>query len=231
MQAVKTPGYYDLPREDVASVVPESAHDLLDVGCASGALGRALKVRRPLLRVRGIEPVAEQAERARAVLDGVVVGLFEPGLRLPAEWPAPDCIVFADVLEHLPDPRAAVQHARSLLAPGGSLVCSIPNVSHWSATLPLVRGEFDYQDYGVLDRTHLRFFSRRTAIELVEASGLRVRRVARNLAYHENLFDKKWLRGGLLDLLRLETGRERLFPPPLGRLADLLTVQFLIVAS
>ena len=224
-------GYYEKPREDVIALIPESARDVLDAGCASGGLGRALKARRPGVRVRGIEPVAEQAERARAVLDDVVVSHFDARSSLPPGWPAPDCIVFADVIEHMVDPWGAVKRACSLLAPGGALVCSIPNVTHWSATLPVLCGRFDYQDYGVLDRTHLRFFTRRTAIELVESAGLRVRRVARNLAYHEGVFDARWLRGALRALLQVEDGRARSFPPPLGRLADLLTVQFLIVAS
>jgi 2-polyprenyl-3-methyl-5-hydroxy-6-metoxy-1,4-benzoquinol methylase len=223
--------YYDKSREDVIALIPEGARNVIDAGCAAGGLGRVLRARRPGVRVRGIEPVAEQAERARAALDDVVVGYFDAETRLPATWPAPDCIVFADVIEHMVDPWGAVRRACALLAPGGSLVCSIPNVAHWSATLPVVCGRFDYQDYGVLDRTHLRFFTRRTAIELVESAGLRVQRVARNLAYHEGVFDERWLRGALSSLLRLEDGRRRSFPPPLGRIADLLTVQFLLVAS
>lgn len=223
--------YYDKPREDVVALVPEDAREVLDVGCASGALGRALKAGRPGIRVRGVEPVAEQAERARAVLDDVAVGAFDSGTDLPPAWPAPDCIIFADVIEHMADPWGAMKRATALLAPGGSVVCSIPNVTHWSVTVPILCGRFDYQEFGVLDRTHLRFFTRRTAIELIQSTGLRVRRIARNLGYREKALDERWLGGALSKLARLEDGGRRTLPPPLDRLADLLTMQFLIVAS
>jgi GT2 family glycosyltransferase len=98
--------YYGYARPEVCALVPASARHVVDVGCAGGALGRELKRARPSIEVRGIEPVVAQAERARRVLDDVMVGgATDPW---PSGWPAPDCIVFADVLEHLVVPWAAV---------------------------------------------------------------------------------------------------------------------------
>lgn len=169
--------YYGYARPEVCALVPRSARRVVDFGCAGGALGRALKKERPGIEVRGVEPVASQAERARAVLDDVMIGGAEDPL--PEAWPKPDCIIFADVLEHLVDPWAAVSRARALLAPGGTLVVSIPNVRHHSVVRELVAGRFDYKDAGVLDRTHLRFFTEATARELIEKGGFAIERVER----------------------------------------------------
>jgi O-antigen biosynthesis protein len=168
--------YYGYARPEVCALVPTSAKRVLDVGCAGGALGRALKSERPGIEVRGVEPVAEQAERARAWLDDV-----HAGTEIPSEWPRPDCIIFADVLEHLVDPWTAVKNARSLLQPGGTLVVSVPNVLHHSVVSELVRGRFDYRDAGVLDRTHLRFFTEKTAREMIEQAGFHIERMERVL--------------------------------------------------
>ena len=155
--------YYGYARPEVCALVPASARTVIDFGCAGGGLGRALKKERPQVEVRGVEPVAAQAERARTVLDDVHVGTAEDAL---PELAAPHCVIFADVLEHLVDPWAAVRRARELLPSGGSLVVSIPNVLHHSVLGDSARGRFDYRDAGVLDRTHLRFFTAATAREL-----------------------------------------------------------------
>jgi GT2 family glycosyltransferase/2-polyprenyl-3-methyl-5-hydroxy-6-metoxy-1,4-benzoquinol methylase len=208
--------YYGHPRPDVCALVPESARRVIDFGCAGGALGRALKASRPSIEVRGIEPVAEQAERARKVLDDVMIGGADDPL--PASWPAPDCIVFADVLEHLVDPWSAVRRARELLRPGGTLVVSIPNVLHHSVVRDLARGRFDYRDAGVLDRTHLRFFTAATARELVEQAGFQVERMERvvepPVPFLRKLAKRTKANGRGLRAL----------------LADVSTVQYLIVA-
>ena len=229
MEDASSVQYYDKPRHDVVALVPREAKEVIDVGCAAGGLGRELKQQRPHVKVRGIEPVAAEAERARAFLDDVLVGTFETPI--PAHWPAPDCIIFADVLEHLVDPWTAVKRARSLLRPGGTLVASIPNIAHGSVVAGLLRGRFDYQTSGILDRTHLRFFTRPTAIALVESGGFHVHEVRRRLGYHTDVFDRRRLGGGLARLLDRETTPTRRFLGPLATAADLVTCQFLIVAT
>ena len=121
-------GYYDEPRPEVIGCVPLDARDIIDVGCASGALGRALKAARPGTRVRGVELVPAQAERARQVLDDVFQGSADDPL--PEHWPPADCVIFADVLEHLVDPWRTLRHYRKLLKPGGTIVASVPNVAN-----------------------------------------------------------------------------------------------------
>lgn len=169
--------YYANERPEVANLVPGSARFVLDVGCGAGGLGRALKSMRPGIQVRGIEIVSEQAMLARAVLDDVFIGSADDPM--PPDWPMPDCIVFADVLEHLVDPWSTLRSFRTRLAPGGTIVISLPNVAHWSVVRDLLAGRWEYRDAGLLDRTHLRFFTTRSAIELVEQAGFRVEQLQR----------------------------------------------------
>ena len=84
-----------------------------------------------------------------------------------------DAILFLDVLEHLRDPDGVLRAARDWLRPGGRVLCSLPNVAHWRVRLALARGRFDYTENGLMDATHLRWFTRRTARELLTRAGLR----------------------------------------------------------
>jgi len=211
--------YYGYERPEVCALGPATARNVIDFGCGGGGLGRALKADRPGVAVRGIEPVAEQAARARTVLDDVHVGGAEDPL--PASWPPPDCIIFADVLEHLVDPWAAVKRARELLVPGGTLVVSIPNVLHHSVVGDLVAGRFDYRDAGVLDRTHLRFFTAATARELLEQGGFRVEKIERVIEPPQRFASLRKIAE------RTPASEQRGLR---ARLADVSTVQYLIVA-
>jgi SAM-dependent methyltransferase len=218
-------GYYDEPRPEVTALVPLTARNIIDVGCASGALGRSLKAARPGIQVRGVEPVAAQAERARAVLDDVFHGSAEDPL--PTDWPAPDCVIFADVLEHLVNPWQALRRYRQLLKPGGTIVASVPNVANRVVLKGLFRMRWDYEEYGILDRTHLRFFTRDTALEMFEACDYQIRHVGRTV---EKL-GKKPLGNFVRQLIAKENGRQRTFPRPLAWLIDAYTLQYLIVAE
>lgn len=145
--------------------------DVLDLGCATGYLAEALRARD--CRVSGVEYVAEAAEKARPFLDRLVVGDLNE-LDLVAEFGAAsfDVLVFGDVLEHLADPETVLRAAVPLLRPGGSVVISVPNVTHGSLRLALLQGRWRYTDTGLLDRTHIRFFTRTSLLELLHAAGL-----------------------------------------------------------
>lgn len=165
--------YLDDDRPDVIPFVPPTAGRLLDVGCWKGALGRQLKRRSPGLVVIGIEPDDAAAAVAATRLDRVIAGRFPEDLG-PGEAPF-DCVVFSDVLEHLVDPWEALRLTRSLLSNSGRVVAVIPNVRHVRVVVPLLlRGRWDYADTGLLDRTHLRFFTRATMIELFQSAGYTV---------------------------------------------------------
>src|SRR5262245_2389603 len=142
----------------------------LDVGAADGFLAALLTERG--WRVTALERDPTQAAHARHKCDEVVVADLEEGAALIG---GPfDAIVYGDVLEHLSDPLPALVALNQNLAAGGVVIVSVPNVAHLWVRLQLLAGRFDYADRGILDRTHLRFFTRRTFQTLLAQAGLDV---------------------------------------------------------
>ncbi|MGH9178986.1 MAG: methyltransferase domain-containing protein [Acidimicrobiales bacterium] len=144
---------------------------VLDVGCAAGDLGRVLKQRG--CRVAGVELDPLAAEAADRVLDELLVGDVNE-LDLVAHFGKEsfEVVVFGDVLEHLADPVSVLRKVRPLLTKTGSIVASIPNVAHGSIRLALLAGRFDYRELGLLDATHLRFFTRGSVHAVFREAGL-----------------------------------------------------------
>lgn len=154
---------------------------VLDVGCAAGDLARALVERG--CTVSGVELDEAAAEAAKPVLERLVMGDLST-LDLPAELGrgAFDVVVFGDVLEHLTDPLPVLRSAKELLAPGGYVVISVPNIAHADVRLSLLNGEFTYRPLGLLDETHVRFFTRRSLYALIAAAGFAPADVRRTVA-------------------------------------------------
>ncbi len=146
---------------------------VLDVGCATGYLATMLRSRG--CQVDGIEYDPVMAERAAPHVDRIEVGDVQamdlPAMFGPASY---DVVVFGDVLEHLTEPQRVLQSSLPLLKPGGAIVASIPNVAHGAVRLQLLQGRFDYTSTGLLDETHVRFFTRETVLAMIEAAGLAV---------------------------------------------------------
>jgi 2-polyprenyl-3-methyl-5-hydroxy-6-metoxy-1,4-benzoquinol methylase len=142
----------------------------LDVGAADGFLSERLTAQG--WSVTALERDPALAARAHGRCKEVVIADLEaapPLLNGPFE-----AIVYGDVLEHLSDPRAALVALNRTLAPGGTVIVSVPNVAHLWMRLSLLVGRFDYVDRGILDRTHLRFFTRRTFVAFLRDAGLTV---------------------------------------------------------
>jgi 2-polyprenyl-3-methyl-5-hydroxy-6-metoxy-1,4-benzoquinol methylase len=167
----KPEGYFSSLNHILLDLIPAEAGLVLDIGCGEGVLGAAFKQRHPDCRYVGVELDAEAAATARACLDEVIVGSVDDADLAPLAGQV-DCIVYGDVLEHLVDPWAVVQKHVGLLRPGGAVAASIPNVQHWSVLQHLLRGLWTYADFGLLDRTHLRFFTLATAHEIFRKAGL-----------------------------------------------------------
>lgn len=141
---------------------------VLDVGCATGYLGRALKEKN--CRCIGIEIDPEAAGIAKAYYEKILEGdVFHVLPELENEQF--DFIILADILEHLPSPAELLRGLAPFLAKDGELLISLPNVSHISVACELLKGRFHYRDTGLLDFTHLRFFDRRSALELLQDAG------------------------------------------------------------
>ena len=193
LRAQRTHGY-ETERPDVQRHVPVDARSILDLGCSNGALGAALRTRNRATVV-GVELLEEYAARARPRLDRVIVADVESFLRDEAPPEAPfDCVVCADVLEHLVDPWDALRRATQLVRPGGTVVVSLPNVGRITALLRvLVGGRWPRDPEGPFDATHLRWFTRADAVELLEQAGVRV----------ECVEPRYWAEGRRLTALRL----------------------------
>lgn len=166
----KSGGYYRNTRPEVAQHVPRSTRRLLDVGCGGGDFGYALK-QRGLNEVHGIELVERACNDARKVLDSALLGNIEE-MDLPYEDGYFDCITFSDVLEHLRDPVSALKKAARVLASDGTMVMSIPNVRFHQVLTMLLDGRWKYEDAGILDRTHLRFFTATDMYAMVKEADL-----------------------------------------------------------
>lgn len=143
---------------------------VLDVGCDTGYLGEALEALGNV--TSGFEIDEKTAEAARQRLSRVEVGDLE-STDLVAIFGAAsfDVVVFGDVLEHLRDPLPTLRASRRLLAPGGSVLISTPNVAHGDVRLALLEGNFRYNQLGILDVTHTRFFTRASIVELLHDAG------------------------------------------------------------
>lgn len=166
--------YFANARREILPLIPKTRDRVLEIGCGSGETLAMLRSERGCGWMAGIELFPDAAERARAHLDAVYEGDIET-MEIPFSPASLDVVLCLDVLEHLRDPWRIVQQLTALLRPGGALIASIPNVRHFTVVMPLLfRGEWKYTDSGLLDRTHLRFFTRATAVALVESGGLRV---------------------------------------------------------
>ena len=160
----------------IVGLVPTGAR-VLDVGCSAGYLGEALKQRRGA-RVWGIELDETDAAKAR---ERGFEEVFTADLDRFA-WDDLgsrefDAVVFADVLEHLKQPGEAIRGAARHLAPDGLIIASIPNIAHLSVRVELMEGGFAYEKLGLLDDTHLKYFTKRTVEDMFRAAGMGIQRL------------------------------------------------------
>jgi 2-polyprenyl-3-methyl-5-hydroxy-6-metoxy-1,4-benzoquinol methylase len=164
--------YFEHQRTEMLKYVPASVGAVLDVGCAAGGFGSLLKNKFGCT-VWGIEPNKDAASVAATKLDKVYNSFFHSEIDL--EDKKFDVIFFNDVLEHLPDPWNALHTARKFLNQGGCVVASIPNILHFEIIYKILKErDWKYEDAGVMDRTHLRFFTKKSIIRMFEDCGFRV---------------------------------------------------------
>lgn len=217
--ADKARSYYECSRPEMIPFIPIATRCLLDVGCGAGGFGATVKGHIGC-EVWGIEPELDAVTRASSRLDHVVRGLFSDDSKLPPKHF--DCVVFNDVLEHILDPGRALVYARSLLKDGGVVVASIPNIGHFPVIWKLIiRGDWEYKELGILDKTHLRFFTRRSIVKLFKQAGFEIQTIQ-----------------GINDYVSMESEDKRLWwryrlfswiPTP--GLRDMRHLQFAIVAK
>ena len=171
----KAAGYYGNLNTPLLDAIPPDAALVLEVGCGAGGLGAAHKARHPDCLVYGIEIHPASAAIAAARLDMVLCGSVET-LDLSSMQGQIDCLVYGDVLEHLVDPWGVLARHRALLSARGRVVASLPNVQHWSLLEHLLCGGWTYSDHGILDDTHLRFFTLNSIHTLFDGAGYSIER-------------------------------------------------------
>jgi SAM-dependent methyltransferase len=163
--------YPDQSNPDLLNRMPLEARTVLDVGCGSGALGRDYKRRNPAARLYGIEVDAEVGRLAASRMDEVAIGDVEAD-PLPFGDTRFDCIVYGDILEHLRDPWTVLAAQIPHLTENGTVLVCVPNADHWSFAARLLSGTFAYEDQGLFDRTHLRWFTFASMREALTRAGL-----------------------------------------------------------
>jgi SAM-dependent methyltransferase len=144
---------------------------VLELGCGAGATGALALSQGKCGTWVGIERHGPAAAQAAAVLTDVVVGDID-SLDIPYAEASFDLLLMGEVLEHLPDPEATLRRLARLLKPGGEALASTPNIGHWRIVAGLLAGRFDYEAQGVMDRTHLKWFTPRSLRRAFEDAGL-----------------------------------------------------------
>lgn len=166
--------YYHHVRSEISPLLPESCSVVMEVGCGAGETLRWLKGNYNCSKTIGVEYSPEAAASAKENVDAVFSGDIET-LELDVAEGSVDLLLCLDVLEHLRDPWATMTKLSRYVKKGGAVIASIPNVRHKSVVFPLLfNSKWDYADAGHLDRGHLRFFVRETAVGLLEGAGMKV---------------------------------------------------------
>jgi 2-polyprenyl-3-methyl-5-hydroxy-6-metoxy-1,4-benzoquinol methylase len=211
--------YFEWARAEMLPFVPADCRRVLDIGCGTGAFGELLKQTRKI-EIWGVEPVKPAAAKASARLDHVINGTFDPETKLPAGFF--DCVVFNDVLEHMVAPEQALRYAKALLSQGGVIVASIPNIRYLGVLWQLVfHGRWEYADAGVLDKTHLRFFTKSSIVKMFQSEGYSLESICGINAYGSPPGAGRRLR-------RAHQLANALF---LGKFGDMKFPQFAVVAK
>ncbi len=169
--------YYSSPRPEMSSLLPASALKILDVGCGSGVFAYSLKQSNLEREIWGIEINPSVAAEAAKVLDRVLIGDISLLLdQLPLDYF--DAVYFNDVLEHLPDPYTILRRIKQNVKANGHILVSLPNVRYIRNFFNfIVQKDWAYTDHGILDRTHLRFFTLKSALHMFESMGYKVEEV------------------------------------------------------
>jgi len=176
---------HDNHNPDLLRLIPKTSKCIVEVGCSSGALAREFKKINQETQYIGIEIDDGYVNLAKRYCDEVHLANIENMSDvLYQQLSKADCWVFGDTLEHLQNPWNVLNKIRSFMPKNGVLAACIPNAQHWSLQVKLNIGEFRYEDSGLLDKTHLRWFTRKTLIELFHDTGFDI------LKMHPRIFNE-----------------------------------------
>jgi len=160
-------------RSEMIEFVINSPQITLEIGCREGLFSKNIRDKFDTKEAWGVEPDLSVKYEAEKNLDKIVFSLFDENINLPEKYF--DLIIFNDVLEHMYDPWKALEKAKKLLTENGIIIASIPNIRHKSVLKQLIFSDnFKYEDSGILDITHIRFFTKKTMIKLFEETGFEI---------------------------------------------------------
>ncbi|MGE0311694.1 MAG: class I SAM-dependent methyltransferase [Lautropia sp.] len=170
----QTPAH-DLINPDLMAMIPPETRRIVDVGCMQGSLAKAYRAEHPQAEVIGIDIDPDYAAVASAHCTRALAADVETmdDAAFASLFPS-DCWVFGDCLEHLRDPWSVMRRVRARIDAAGSMLICIPNAQHWSVQWRLASGNFRYEDQGLMDRTHIRWFTRQTLLEMFAQTGWQV---------------------------------------------------------
>lgn len=208
---------YTGSRDDILSLIPDNVNRILDIGCSIGILGGQIK-QRNRAEVVGIELDEQMAKLAKEKLDRVIIGDIDNiNLKDYLVHNYFDCIIFADILEHLKNPWDVLKSTTSFLSDDGTVIASIPNIRHYTTIINLLlRGYWPYRERGIHDKTHLRFFTLKNIKTMFQNAGLKIIRMERNYRIIERPHSCNRFSKFFVFLLPLK---------------DFLTFQYLVVAK
>jgi 2-polyprenyl-3-methyl-5-hydroxy-6-metoxy-1,4-benzoquinol methylase len=170
----KSNSYYSLPRLDILNLINEKHKKILEIGCAFGELGKAIKKSYPDVIIDGIELNPQSLDFLKSNYNNIIIGNIEviDLSKIDNEY---DLIIFADVLEHLYDPWRILNLLGEKLNEKGNVIVSVPNIRNSGILFSLIfRGKFEYAESGLMDRTHIRWFTRLEISQALDNAGLKV---------------------------------------------------------
>lgn len=176
--------YYQQARKDLLNIVPINAKRILEFGCGFGELGKAI-AKRQECELHGIEINSQATDKLGSTYNEFWINdieAFEFNLLANTY----DCILFPDVLEHLVDPWTVLRKSVNHISPGGHVVASLPNIRNFAIIYRLLlKGSWKYEQYGILDKTHLRFFTKTDIIAMFHDAGLEIEDIRVNKDNHK----------------------------------------------
>ncbi|SNS57680.1 MULTISPECIES: bifunctional 2-polyprenyl-6-hydroxyphenol methylase/3-demethylubiquinol 3-O-methyltransferase UbiG [unclassified Azospirillum] len=213
---------HPLINKNLLATIPSGLSRVVEVGCSSGALAAAYRATNPGVHYVGVEIDAQYAAAAAAHCSEILVGDIEQmDLAMVPAFQGAQAWIFGDVLEHLRNPWEVLTRIRAILPPGGYLIICIPNVQHWSVQIMLATGQFRYVESGLLDRTHLRWFTRVTMLEMLFTTGYRVEQ-AKGVLLDETMPD--FMRQAITAIVEAQGGNAQI------AIKDALPFQFVVRA-
>lgn len=176
----KKENYFSNARWDIINLIPVGNHKILEVGCGNGATLCALKKNMKAHQVYGVEISDKLSKYLEEHLDGFITGDVEL-LNIPFEENSFDFIIFGDVLEHLVSPEIVLRKYGKLLKKDGYIIASIPNIKYYSVLLNLIFfDKFEYTESGILDKSHLRFFTKKQIIKMFQSENFEITHIQPN---------------------------------------------------